>query len=156
MYQASSEDKWVRAASYTFDSSVDELFCPVSCFHVRYRQTPLISKMFYQLAVGAEIVIQPNSALSSFESYLQFLNDSGATILTMTTALWHQFANYVLQGKQPLPPKIRLVSIGGEAGATSVFKAWRARFKDYPRLLNGYGPTEATVSISITGVSPNS
>ncbi|CAE6461460.1 unnamed protein product [Rhizoctonia solani] len=124
-YGATHADKWVRAASYTFDSSIDELFCPLS--------------------VGASLVIQPSGSLENFESYMKFLEDCSATILTMTTALWHQFANYVLKEKKSLPESLRVVSIGGEAGMSSIFKAWRARFGDYPRFLNGYGPTEATV-----------
>ncbi|KAG9087678.1 hypothetical protein FRC06_002424, partial [Ceratobasidium sp. 370] len=125
LYQASSLDTWVRAAAYTFDSSIDELFCP--------------------LVAGAGIVIQPDGALTSFSSYLGFLKTSGATILAMTTALWHQLTGYVVHEDLDLPSSIRVVSIGGEAALGKVFKAWRERFKDYPRLLNGYGPTEATI-----------
>jgi non-ribosomal peptide synthetase component F len=29
-YRATPADRWVRAAAYTFDSSIDEMFCPVS------------------------------------------------------------------------------------------------------------------------------
>ncbi|KAJ7249890.1 hypothetical protein C8J57DRAFT_1723734 [Mycena rebaudengoi] len=123
--QATKEDKWVRASVYTFDSSIEEMFCP--------------------LTIGAEMVIQPSDALANFPSYLQFLEDVGVTVLTMTTALWHTFAGYLLQEKQPLPPSIRVISIGGEAGFMSVLKAWRAMFGEHPKILNGYGPTEATV-----------
>ncbi|KAG9092289.1 hypothetical protein FS749_015859 [Ceratobasidium sp. UAMH 11750] len=125
LYQAASTDVWVRAAAYTFDSSIDELFCP--------------------LVAGAGIVIQPDGALTSFHSYLGFLKTSGATILALTTALWHQLTTYLVHEDRDLPSSIRVVSIGGEAALGKVFKAWRERFKDYPRLLNGYGPTEATV-----------
>ncbi|KEP50597.1 amino acid adenylation domain protein [Rhizoctonia solani 123E] len=125
LYEASFTDKWVRAASYTFDSSIDELFCPLS--------------------IGASLIIQPSGALANFTSYLEFLEESGATILTMTTALWHQFAKFVLKQNKALPPKLRVVSVGGEAGMSSIFNAWRARFGEHPKFLNGYGPTEATV-----------
>lgn len=30
VFQATSNDKWLRAASYTFDVSIEELFVPVS------------------------------------------------------------------------------------------------------------------------------
>ncbi|CAE6469083.1 unnamed protein product [Rhizoctonia solani] len=125
LYEASSTDKWVRAASYSFDSSIDELFCPLS--------------------IGASLIIQPSGALVNFTSYLEFLEESGATILTMTTALWHQFAKFVLKQNKALPPKLRVISVGGEAGMSNIFNAWRARFGDHPKFLNGYGPTEATV-----------
>ncbi|KAJ7105162.1 hypothetical protein C8R44DRAFT_987656 [Mycena epipterygia] len=126
LYKATKDDKWVRAAAYTFDVSLDEMFCP--------------------LTIGAEIVIQPGNALASFPSYLQFLEDTGATILTMTTAFWHTFADYVVQEQKSLPPKLRIMSIGGEAGLMSMLEAWQARVGPYPKILNGYGPTEATVS----------
>ncbi|KAF8601083.1 acetyl-CoA synthetase-like protein, partial [Ceratobasidium sp. AG-I] len=73
-FKATSDDKWVRAAAYTFDASIEELFCPLS--------------------VGGQIIIQPDGALSSFPTYIDFLSQSGATIVSMTTALWHQFANF--------------------------------------------------------------
>ncbi|KAF4573170.1 Nonribosomal Peptide Synthase (NRPS) [Pleurotus pulmonarius] len=128
IYQASFADKWIRAATYTFDSSIDELFCP--------------------LIIGAQMIIQPSGALANFKSYLDFIHKSGVTILTLTTALWHQFAKYVLDEDQTMPPTLKAISVGGEAAVTSVLKAWRAKFKNSPRFLNGYGPTEATVAIT--------
>ncbi|KAG8794003.1 hypothetical protein FRC12_000878 [Ceratobasidium sp. 428] len=125
IYKATCEDAWVRGAAYTFDSSIDELFCP--------------------LVAGATTTIQPNGALSSFSSYLGFLKASGCTILTLTTALWHQLTSYLVHEGFNLSHSIRIVSIGGEAALGKVFKMWRQRFGDYPQLLNGYGPTEASV-----------
>ncbi|KAG8790330.1 hypothetical protein FRC12_012157 [Ceratobasidium sp. 428] len=125
IYKATCEDAWVRGAAYTFDSSIDELFCP--------------------LVAEATIIIQPNGALSSFSSYLGFLKASSCTILTLTTALWHQLTSYLVHEGFNLPPSIRILSIGGEAALGKVFKMWRQRFGDYPQLLNGYGPTEASV-----------
>ncbi|KAJ7142683.1 hypothetical protein C8R44DRAFT_846569 [Mycena epipterygia] len=125
-YHATKDDKWVRAAVYTFDPSIDEMFCP--------------------LTIGAEMVIQPANTLASFPSYLKFLEDTGGTIVLMTTALWHTFAGYIVQEKQHLPPKLRILSIGGEAGLMSIFKAWHAAVGEYPKIMNGYGPTEVTVS----------
>ncbi|KAG8721392.1 hypothetical protein FRC09_007954 [Ceratobasidium sp. 395] len=34
IYKATCEDAWVRGAAYTFDSSIDELFCPVSTLFI--------------------------------------------------------------------------------------------------------------------------
>ncbi|QRV78669.1 AMP binding enzyme [Ceratobasidium sp. AG-Ba] len=128
IYQANTSDVWVRAAAYTFDSSIDELFCP--------------------LVAGASIVIQPSGALTSFSSYLGFLKTSGGTIVPLTTALWHQLTSYLVHENRDLPPSVRIVSIGGEAALGKVYKEWRSKFGNLPRLVNGYGPTEITVCAS--------
>ncbi|KAF8601078.1 acetyl-CoA synthetase-like protein [Ceratobasidium sp. AG-I] len=128
-FRVTSEDKWVRAAAYTFDASVEELFCPLS--------------------VGGQVVIQPDGALSSFPTYIDFLAQSGATVVSMTTALWHQFANFVVHEKHPLPSTLRLIVIGGEAAMGSVLKMWRESVGEHPRFLNTYGATEATVSTTM-------
>lgn len=99
------------------------------------------------------MIIQPSGALANFKSYLDFIHESGVTILTLTTALWHQFAKYILDEDQTIPSTLRAISVGGEVAVTSVLKAWRAKFNNYPRFFNGYGPTEATVS-SPVGLSP--
>ncbi|KAF8601077.1 acetyl-CoA synthetase-like protein [Ceratobasidium sp. AG-I] len=128
-FRATGEDKWVRAAAYTFDASVEELFCPLS--------------------VGGQVIIQPDGALSSFPAYIDFLSQSGATIVSMTTALWHQFTSFVVHEKHPLPSTLRLIVIGGEAAMGSVLKMWRECVGEHPKVLNTYGATEATVSTTM-------
>ncbi|KAF8601080.1 acetyl-CoA synthetase-like protein [Ceratobasidium sp. AG-I] len=128
-FRATSDDKWVRAAAYTFDASVEELFCPLS--------------------VGGQVIIQPDGALSSFPTYIDFLTQSGATIVSMTTALWHQFANFVVYEKYPLPSNLSLIVIGGEVAMGNVLKMWRECLGERPRFLNTYGATEATVSTTM-------
>ncbi|KAB5588963.1 Non-ribosomal peptide synthetase [Ceratobasidium theobromae] len=123
-FRATSTDKFLRAASYTFDGSIEELF----------------------ISVGAEVVIQPPEVLENFSTYVRFLDQASITILIMSTALWHQLAKYVVQTKQNLPRIVQLVSIGGEAGMTDVLASWRKHVGDYPRIVNTYGPTESTVT----------
>lgn len=91
-------------------------------------------------------MIQPDGALSNFPTYLSFLSQSGATVVSMTTALWHQFAKFVVQEKTVLPPTLKLIVIGGEAAIGSVLKEWREVVGESPRFLNMYGAMEASVS----------
>lgn len=48
-----------------------------------------------------------------------------------------------------LSPAIRLVIVGGEQASRTIYAQWRELFGVYPRWLNAYGPTEATVSATL-------
>jgi non-ribosomal peptide synthetase component F len=83
-----------------------------------------------------------------FDIYLEFLKDTGATVVTMCAAVWRQFVKYVVQHEPVLPSSLCLIVTGGESILTSVLKSWLGTVGEYPRFVNTYGPTEATVSIS--------
>jgi acyl carrier protein len=49
---------------------------------------------------------------------------------------------------------LRLVVIGGEQAHSAAVVRWRARFGDTVRLVNTYGPTEATIVATATDLGP--
>ncbi|CEL57002.1 Linear gramicidin synthase subunit C OS=Brevibacillus parabrevis GN=lgrC PE=3 SV=1 [Rhizoctonia solani AG-1 IB] len=67
----------------------------------------------------------------------------------MCAAVWRQFVKYVVQYEPVLPSSLRLIVTGGESILTSVLKSWLGIVGEYPRFVNTYGPTEATVSTTM-------
>ncbi|HET9168254.1 MAG TPA: amino acid adenylation domain-containing protein [Actinospica sp.] len=119
-YGLGTEDRVVQFASAAFDTHAEEIW-PA-------------------LAVGATVVLLPDGA-HSLPEVLQ--RDSGITVLDLPTAYWHSL---VETGDAIVwPPRLRLVVIGGEQVGESAVRAWRSRFDPGVRLVNTYGPTEATI-----------
>jgi acyl carrier protein len=63
------------------------------------------------------------------------------TVLDLPTPYWHRLTEADVTWPEPL----RLVIIGGEQADAAAVARWRARFGDRVRLVNTYGPTEATI-----------
>ncbi|MFJ6722848.1 amino acid adenylation domain-containing protein, partial [Streptomyces sp. NPDC091259] len=78
----------------------------------------------------------------------------GITVLDLPTAYWHELAHALAAGIAELPPTLRTVIIGGEAALPERVAQWcRAVDPDRVRLLNTYGPTEATVVATVADLS---
>lgn len=119
-------DRWLHAAPYTFDVSLEELFVPLSA--------------------GACIVCQPQRGLDSLTGYLEFLTTSRITAVSMPTALWHRLSPHLVDSGDSLPSTLRLVVIGGEAARTDAYRQWASVVKGRVELVNAYGPTECCIS----------
>ncbi|NUR59804.1 MAG: amino acid adenylation domain-containing protein [Catenulispora sp.] len=115
-------DRVVQLAPLTFDTHVEEIY-PT-------------------LAAGATLVLLPDGPLALPE-LLASPRGAAITVLDLPTAYWHQLVTMI--DDITWPPKLRLVILGGEQAQGSAVAAWHARFGDTVRLVNTYGPTEATV-----------
>lgn len=67
----------------------------------------------------------------------------GVTVLDLPTAYWHHLVDQI--ESIAWPPGLRLVILGGEQVHEAAVTRWRERFGDRVRLVNTYGPTEATI-----------
>ncbi|HYO54690.1 non-ribosomal peptide synthetase [Archangium sp.] len=121
LYGLGASDRILQFASPAFDASVEEIF---PC-----------------LASGATLVLRDDEMARSLPTFLQACDRARLTVLDLPTAFWHE-----LEGeKAPLPASTRLVIIGGEQARAALVHSWRTRPGARPRLVNTYGPTEATV-----------
>ncbi|MEO0948976.1 MAG: AMP-binding protein, partial [Cyanobacteria bacterium J06641_5] len=84
-----------------------------------------------------------DDAIGTPSQFLRACQEWGVTILNLPTAFWHQL---VASAQVRFPPAVRLVIIGGERALPNMVKTWQQQVGDYPRLINAYGPTEATVT----------
>ncbi|KAM4063850.1 AMP-binding enzyme [Hirsutella rhossiliensis] len=125
-FKTNSLDRWLHAAPYTFDVSLEELFVPLSA--------------------GACIVCQPQRGLDSLTGYLEFITTSRITAVSMPTAFWHRLSPHLVDSGESLPSTLRLVVIGGEAARTDAYRHWASAVKGSVELVNAYGPTESCIS----------
>ena len=132
-YDLRSEDRVLQFASLSFDASVEEIF-PA-------------------LTVGATVVIRDEDAISSPRRFLENCARHGITVLDLPTAYWHELVTAIDRNEAELPAAVRLVIIGGEAAHADAVARWKARVGPGVRLLNTYGPTEATVVATVADLT---
>ena len=120
-YGIGPEDRVLQFASISFDTSAEEI-------------DPA-------LTTGATLVLRDEEMVSSVERFAREAGERGITVLDLPTAYWHEL---VAEGVE-MPASLRLVILGGEAAQADRLAAWRERVGERVRLVNSYGPTEATI-----------
>lgn len=133
-YRLESTDRILQFASISFDISIEEIF-PT-------------------FLTGATLVSAPAEIIASIGHFLSWVQEQKITVLNLPTAFWHELVQAL--ESQALPDCVRLVIIGGEQVSPSLVEKW---FQNTPAdlpLINAYGPTETTITSSITVLSPDS
>ncbi|MFC4896733.1 AMP-binding protein [Streptosporangium amethystogenes subsp. fukuiense] len=110
-------DRMVQFASLSFDTHAEEIY-PA-------------------LAAGARLELLPEGGVTLPDHLDQ------VTVLDLPTAYWHALVDDI--DEIAWPPTLRLVILGGEQVHEAAVARWRRRFGDRTRLVNTYGPTEATI-----------
>jgi amino acid adenylation domain-containing protein len=119
-YELGPDDRIVQFASLSFDAHAEEIF-PA-------------------LVAGARIVLLPDGG-ASLPDFLAVSPD--VTVLDLPTAYWHQLVDLI--DEIAWPDSLRLVILGGQQASGAAVDRWRERFGSRVRLVNTYGPTEATI-----------
>ncbi|HEX4953895.1 MAG TPA: amino acid adenylation domain-containing protein [Thermoanaerobaculia bacterium] len=114
-------DRVLQFASLSFDVSLEEIFVT--------------------LTQGAKLVLRQEWMLESAATFLRACEQLAITILAPPTAFWAELA----AEPGPLPPGLRRTVIAGEAAQPESALRWGARIDGAGRLINAYGPTEATI-----------
>jgi amino acid adenylation domain-containing protein len=127
------DDRVLQFASISFDTSAEEIFCA--------------------LASGARLVLRTDSMLGSTSTFLRQCEGWQITILDLPTAYWHELTASIYAEGLSLPPSIRLVIIGGERALGERLAMWRKSVGARVRLVNTYGPTEATIVAAMSDLS---
>ncbi|MCE2597004.1 amino acid adenylation domain-containing protein [Motilimonas cestriensis] len=131
-YQVGCDDRVLQFAPFNFDASIEEVFVT--------------------LTAGAELVLRTDAMLESMNEFVAFIEAQQITLLDLPTAFWNEWVVSLDSGMVKLPHCLTGVIIGGEAVYPEQLAKWqRAVARDVLplnqsiRLLNTYGPTEATV-----------
>ena len=135
-FAMSPGDRVLQFASMSFDASAQQIYAA------------LIS--------GATLVLRNDRMLSSAGSFLSQCARWSVTVLDLPTAYWHELVAGIAEAEAAVPPTLRLVIIGGERAVPEAVLAWRRHVSTEVRLINNYGPTEATivaVTRDLTGYS---
>ncbi|MER5763464.1 amino acid adenylation domain-containing protein [Streptomyces sp. NPDC002082] len=124
-YRLRPGDRIVQFASIGFDTHAEELW-PA-------------------LTAGACVVLLPGGG-RMLPDLLRSEAGRSVTVLDLPTAYWEELVS--LGDQAPWPPALRLVVLGGSEARAATLARWRERHGDTVRLVNTYGPTEATVIVT--------
>jgi amino acid adenylation domain-containing protein/non-ribosomal peptide synthase protein (TIGR01720 family) len=132
-YGIEKRDRVLQFASISFDASAEEIY---PC-----------------LTSGATLVLRTDSMLDSAGVFLEKCRTWNLTVLSLPTAYWHELTASLSQKTLVIAPSLRLTIIGGEKALPERLKTWIERVGQQVRLVNTYGPTEATVVGTICELS---
>lgn len=131
-YGIHEQDRILQFASISFDTAAEEIY---PC-----------------LTTGATLVLRTEDLLSSSHQFWQCCQDWQLTVLDLPTAYWHYLTADLQASDSRIPSCLRLVIIGGEQALAENLKRWQMSLKSSknpPKLVNTYGPTEATIVTTI-------
>ncbi|HEY6228416.1 MAG TPA: amino acid adenylation domain-containing protein, partial [Verrucomicrobiae bacterium] len=125
-YEVSANDRHLHFSPFTFDASFEQLLPP--------------------LVAGASIVVR-DERLWDVSEFVENIAKFELTMADIPMAYWHQLAQHAV-GMPPdsVPERFRLVIAGGEAMSSDRLEQWQQGPFGNRRLVNAYGPTEATVT----------
>jgi amino acid adenylation domain-containing protein len=96
------------------------------------------------LLAGAQVVLRDEAMMTSPQGFLAAVAAAGITVLNLPTGFWQVLLG-ALEGGAVLPAGVRLMVVGGERMPPDAVVRWQG-LAHMPRLVNGYGPTEATIT----------
>ncbi|OYQ66581.1 hypothetical protein B9G53_03775 [Pseudanabaena sp. SR411] len=129
VYELNAQDRVLQFSNISFDVAIEEIF-PT-------------------LLNGATVVLAQSEVYNSITKFIDSLSQQAITVINIPTAFWNEMVSSMSILDHLLPESLRLVIVGGEKVSKSTYQKWRSLVGDYPRWLNGYGPTEATVTATI-------
>ncbi|HEX2740525.1 MAG TPA: amino acid adenylation domain-containing protein [Rubrobacter sp.] len=125
-YEITASDRVLQFASLSFDASVEEIFPSLAC--------------------GGTLVLRSGRMVDSMQRFVRECTECAISVLDLPTAFWHELVLAFESEGVVLPPSVRLVIIGGEKALAERVAQWHTVQTARPaRLINTYGPTEATV-----------
>jgi amino acid adenylation domain-containing protein len=127
-YGIESTDRVLQFASISFDASAEEIY---PC-----------------LARGGTLVLRTAQMIGATAKFLEHCREWSLTVTSLPTAYWHEVVMRLAAEALTIPPSVRLVIIGGEAARPEIVALWQRQVGERVRLLNTYGPTEATVVVT--------
>ncbi|MEU9581112.1 amino acid adenylation domain-containing protein [Streptomyces chilikensis] len=111
-----------------------------------------VQEVFSALGAGAILVLRTDDMLDVGE-FLTGCARHGVTLVDLPAAYWHELVHVLSTGSARLPGCLRLVGTFGEAALPERVAQWRDLTGGRVRLLNSYGPTEATVAATVADLT---
>ena len=136
-YEMTASDRVLQFASLSFDASVEEIFPSLTC--------------------GGTLVLRSDWMVDSMQRFVRECTERAISVLDLPTAFWHELVLAFESEGLALPPSVRLVIIGGEKALAERVAQWHAHTAQTARparLINTYGPTEATVVATLCELHP--
>ncbi|WP_432816631.1 non-ribosomal peptide synthetase [Sulfitobacter sp. JB4-11] len=119
------DDRMLQFAALSFDVAIEEVMGT--------------------LLAGATLVLRTPEMSQSTDVFLDQVRALGITALNLPTGFWVVLTDALENPETDFPPDVRVLIVGGERVPLSVLRRWRAMVPQV-RWLNGYGPTETTIT----------
>ena len=132
-YRVAPGERMLHFASISFDGGLEEIFPP--------------------LIHGGVLHLRSDDMLDA-AGYLEACRRLRLAIVMPPTAFWHEVVAALEAGLE-WPEHVRLVMFGGEAPSPERLAAWHRLVPTGVVLINGYGPTEATVIATRRHLTPD-
>ncbi|GBO51724.1 long-chain-fatty-acid--CoA ligase [Pseudanabaena sp. lw0831] len=129
LYELNSRDRVLQFSNISVDTAVEEIF------------PTLLS--------GGTLVLAPSETYTSISYFLDSIDQNAITAINLPTDFWHKLVDGMSISKHSLPKSLRLVIVGGEKVSKSAYQKWRSLVGNFPRWLNAYGLSEATVTVTV-------
>nr|WP_314532430.1 non-ribosomal peptide synthase/polyketide synthase [uncultured Pseudomonas sp.] len=123
----SAADRVLQFATFSFDGFVEQCYPP--------------------LCVGAALIMRGDELWDAGQLAREIV-EQGVTLADLPAAYWYLLAKECAVDSRSLG-NLRQVHVGGEAMSVEGLRAWHAAGLGDVRLVNTYGPTEATVVSSV-------
>jgi len=127
VFALTAADRVLQFGTFNFDGFVEQLYPALCC--------------------GAGVVVRGGELWDSDTFYTQLI-EHDISVVDLTTAYWHLIARDFAERGVRDYGRLRQVHAGGEAMPPEGLASWRDAGLDHVRLLNTYGPTEATVTVT--------
>jgi len=128
-YQLGPKDRVMQFSQYIADASLEQIL-PT-------------------LAAGARLVMR-GTAIWSPRQLLEELKSQQVTVINLWPTYWQQMVReWAREPAELAGLRLRLVILGGERLSAQAVREWRELGVPGVRLLNAYGPTEATITATI-------
>ena len=105
-------------------------------------------EIFPTWAAGAAVLFRPAEAIGPAE-FGPLLEQQRATVVNLPSGFWHEWVAELERSGRPLPASLRLVVAGSERVLPERLDWWRRNVGEGVTWLNGYGPTEATITATV-------
>ncbi|MGH9374476.1 MAG: amino acid adenylation domain-containing protein, partial [Vicinamibacterales bacterium] len=129
VYDITERDSVLQFGSISFDTSVEEIY-------------PTLTR-------GGTLVLRTPTMAASVAELLARCDEWRISVISLPTAFWHEMVTRMVADRLALPRSLRLVIIGGDRALPERVAAWAAYVQGRVPLMNGYGPTEATVVATV-------
>ncbi|GJM42730.1 MAG: hypothetical protein DHS20C20_30120 [Ardenticatenaceae bacterium] len=125
-------DRALQFASLSFDVAAEEIF-PT-------------------WAAGGTLLLRSADLPLSFTDYVAAQR---LTVLNLPASYWHEWVASSADAQQNIPDCVRLMVVGSEKVSPARWAQWQTIAPAHTRWLNGYGPTETTITATLYEPSQN-
>ena len=132
-FNLTARDRILQFATFNFDGFVEQLYPALIC--------------------GASVVIRGPELWDSERFYRELIAND-ISVVDVTTAYWFMLAKDFAERGPRDYGRLHQFHAGGEAMPPEGLAAWKAAGLGHVHLLNTYGPTEATVTVTAHDCTP--